>query len=176
MNETMIRLLRKKIVPAVLSVIMGIVIVIARRAALDFMVKIIGGMTILGGLAFLAIYFARADREPGALRLTVFMAAVAALIGVLLIIYAGNVVDFFPVMMGFFLILNGLSNLAESYMDHDNRLLSVLIGAASIIFGVLIVMRPGWIADAVMIWLGVFFVFNGIFDLALLHKVKRHLL
>ena len=42
-------LLKGKLLPAVLSIVLGIVIIIARRAALDLLVKIVGGLILAGG-------------------------------------------------------------------------------------------------------------------------------
>ena len=47
-------LMKQKLVPAVLSIALGIVIIIARRAALDLLIKIIGGLIIAGGVAYMA--------------------------------------------------------------------------------------------------------------------------
>ena len=44
MNEMAVRLMRGKIVPAVLSIVMGIALILARRAAMEVIVKIFGIM------------------------------------------------------------------------------------------------------------------------------------
>lgn len=160
--------MKRKIIPAILSIALGILIIIARRSALDLMVKIVGGMMIVSGLAFIAIYMTREDRDRGSMQMTLLMTAMTVIIGLLLIIFAEAVVDFFPIMMGIFLILNGLGHLTESAsVDGADRFISGIMGVIIIIFGVLIVLQPGVVADALMIYIGVFFVINGLFDLFL---------
>lgn len=175
-NEMMKYLLRKKIVPAALSVILGIVIIIARRSALDLLVRIFGWLVIAGGVGFVAVYMTSHNRESGMLGATLGIAAVTVIIGILLIHYAETVVDFFPTMVGILLILNGLSNLTEASVDRDNRIISGIMGVLVILFGLLIVLRPGIVADTIVICIGISLVLNGVFDLYLLHRVREDLM
>ena len=176
MSDLMRHLLRKKIVPAVLSILFGAVLIIAGREALDLMVKVAGWFLIAGAVGLVALYFFRPDRDPSNAAITWPMAGMAALAGFVLIHFAGAVVDFFPILMGVSLVLNGLSNLAEAAVDRENRILSGVIGVLVVIFGLLIVARRGVLASAMVIYMGIFLVLSGIMDLWLLHTVKRELL
>ena len=91
----------------------------------------------------------------------------AVLVGILLITKAKAVVNFFPTLMGILLILNGLSNLTEASVDEENRPVVITMGVIVILFGILIVARPGLVADTLMILIGSFFVVSGIFDLSM---------
>ena len=164
-------LLKNKTVNALLSVALGIVIIIARRAALDLLVKIIGGLILTGGLAYLAINVIRPD-TTATLKTDLIIAGLAMLAGVILILCAEGIVDFFPTLMGIFLILNGLSHLGLAGADRENRVLSTVMGVVIIVLGVLIVFRPGIIADAIMIFIGASFLVNGLFDLFMMKRVS----
>lgn len=163
-------LLKNKTINALVSVALGIIIIIARRAALDLLVKIIGGLVLTGGLAYLAINIIRQDTTP-TLKTDLIIAGLAILAGIILITCAEGVVDFFPTLMGIFLILNGLSHLAVAGTDRANRIVGAVMGIIVIILGALIVMRPGIIADAIMIFIGAAFLVNGLFDLFLVKRV-----
>ena len=163
-------LLKNKTINALVSVALGIIIIIARRAALDLLVKIIGGLVLTGGLAYLAINVIRPDTTP-TLKTDLIIAGLAILAGIILITCAEGVVDFFPTLMGIFLILNGLSHLAAAGADKANRVVDAVMGIIIIVLGALIVMRPGIIADAIMIFIGAAFLVNGLFDLFLVKRV-----
>ena len=165
-------LLRGKLMAALLSIALGIVIIIARRAALDLLVKIMGGLVITVGVAMVAVYLTRPDPSRGNLKMVLMVAGVAALAGLLLITCAETVVDFFPTMMGILLILNGLSHLAAAGVVPENRFVTVASGVIAVAFGVLLVMRPGFIADAMMIYIGAFFILNGLMDLAVVRQLS----
>ena len=163
-------LLKNKTITALLSIALGIIIIIARRAALDLLVKIIGGLILTGGLAYLAINVIRPDTTTS-LKTDLIIAALAIVTGIILITCAEGVVDFFPTLMGIFLILNGLSHLAVGGADKENRIIDIVLGVIIIVLGVLIVMRPGIIADAIMIVIGISFLVNGLFDLFMMKRV-----
>ena len=168
MNEAVKQLLRNKLVPAIASVLMGVAVLIARRAALDVMVIIFGGFVIAGALGFIGMYFFGPYRDLSAL----FGGLLGILVGILIIIYADAVVDFFPTMMGIFLILNGLSNVAGAAANGEDRILIGLMAVLVIAFGVLILMQPGVIAEAITIYIGISLILNGVFDLVMLYRIK----
>ena len=169
MKENIRTLMKGKLIPAILSIVLGIVLIVARRAALDVLVKIVGILIAVSGVAFIVAYFVRGDSNAK-LQLTVGPAAVAVIFGIVLFFCASAVVDFFPILMGIILILNGLSHLTMASVDDGDRVLTAIMGVIVIIFGVLIVLRPGFVADAVMVFIGAFFIVNGLFDLFI---VKR---
>ena len=99
-------LLKNKAMAAVLSVALGIVIIIARRAALDLLVRIIGGLVITGGIALIAVNLIRPNAGSGNMTTVLVMGGLAILAGIILISCAEGIVDFFPTLMGIFLILH----------------------------------------------------------------------
>ncbi len=170
------QLLRGKLVPAVLSIVLGIVIIIARRAAVDLLVKIIGGLVIFSGFAFFAMYLTRKNKEAGNLQMVLACGGLTVLIGILLISFAENIVDMFPTLMGIFLILNGLSHLTAAYASPGNRILISIIGVLVIALGVLIVLQPGFIVNMTMVFIGASFILNGAMDLLMIRRVSEKII
>ena len=165
-------LMKQKLVPAVLSIALGIVIIIARRAALDLQIKIIGGLIIAGGVAYMARYLASQQPEDEGTKMPILPVGIAVVIGLVLILCAGTIVDIFPVIMGVSLILNGLSHLTAAGMDPENRVLACILGVITIVLGVLIVLQPGAIANMVMVFIGAALIVNGLFDLYMVRRVN----
>ncbi len=163
-------LAKSKTIPGLLSIALGIIMIIARRAALDLLVRIIGGIVLTGGLAFLAVSLVRPDIVENA-KNNMIMAALMILAGLILILSAESIVDFFPTLMGILLILNGLSHLAAAGADRENRMFDLLIGIVTMILGILIVMQPGAIANMAMVFIGASFVANGLFDLFMVRRM-----
>ena len=164
------KMLDSKLVPAVLSIILGIVIVIARRSAVDLLVKIVGGMVIAAAIGFIAVYLTRPNKEVGNLTMVLVSAGVAALIGIMIISFAEDLVNIFPILMGLYLILNGLSHLTAGYADPENRAIAVAMGVLVIALGALIVLQPGFMVNTIMIFIGVAFILNGVSDLLMKKK------
>ena len=164
-------LLKSKLVPAILSIVLGIVIIIARRSAMDLLVKIIGGLVIAAAIVFIILYLTRPDKEAGNLPMVLLTAGVSALIGILVIVFAEKIVDIFPIIMGIYLILNGMSHLAAGYAAPENRIIAGIMGVLLIILGILIVMQPGFLVDMLMIFIGASFIISGLSDLLMEKKV-----
>ena len=169
------QLLKNKMVPALLCIALGILIVIARRAAVDFLVKCIGGLVIAAAVGFVAVYMTRPDKDAGNLPMVLAIAGVTALTGILLITFAENIVDIFPVIMGLYLIMNGLSHLTAAYVSTANRVTAAVLGVLVIVLGVLIVFRPGFLVNMIMVFIGGSFIVNGLSDLLLLRQVRNEL-
>ena len=164
-------MMRRKLIPALISIVLGIVIIIARKSAVDLLVKIIGGLIIAGGVGFIAMYFARPNPALGSLKMVLIIAAIMVVIGLLLINYAEQIVDMFPTIMGIVLILNGLSHLTMAGVEPGDRFISVAFGIVTLAFGILIVARPEFIMNALMIYIGIFFVVSGLMDLILIKRL-----
>ena len=164
------QLLNSKLVPAVLSIVLGIIIVIARRSAVDLLVKIVGGIVIAAAIGFIVIYLTRPDKEAGNLKMVFISAAAAALIGILIIMFAESIVNIFPILMGLYLILNGLSHLTAGYTDPDNRIIAVILGVLVIALGLMIVVQPSFLVNMIMIFIGAAFIVNGVSDLLMEKK------
>ena len=164
------QLLKSKLIPAVLSIVLGIIIVIARRSAVDLLVKIVGGIVIAAAIGFIVIYLTRPDKDAGNLTMVLISAGAAALIGILIITFAESIVNIFPILMGLYLILNGLSHLTAGYEDPDNRIIEVILGVLVIALGLLIVVQPSFLVNTIMIFIGAAFIVNGVSDLLMEKK------
>lgn len=168
MNVTLVKLLRNKMIPAFLSVALGLMLIVARRAALDLLVRVIGGMLLAGGVAFVLLYFCGPFRDS----LQLAAAALAVIAGVFFLTNAEIIVNLFPAIMGIVLILNGMSNLMESAIYRQDRLVTGCMSAIVILCGAIILFHPGAVADAIVLYVGISYVISGVADLIMLHRVK----
>jgi len=175
--EIMVRqLLKGKIVPAVGSILLGIALVFARRSGFDLLVRIAGWLFIAGGVGYMLNYLFRKDREGYTIGMALSAALMAVVIGALLVYYAEDVVNFFPILMGLALVLNGLSNLTAARFYLGSRVIISLMSLLLIVCGVLVMTHPGNMVNALAVYMGIFLVINGIFDLFMLWKIREELL
>jgi uncharacterized membrane protein HdeD (DUF308 family) len=172
MRENVRLLARNKIVFSVLSIVLGVVFIVARREALDVIIKIVGVLLTVSGLALLLTWVFRRDAVENNPKLTVPVALMTIMIGVLVFFLAPTIRDMFPTIMGVILILNGMSHVAAAFLSPYSRFFAVLMGIITIVLGFLIVMHPGSMADAIMIYIGAFFILNGLFDLSVIWKLN----
>ena len=174
MQETIKRLHRTKLVPAFMSIAFGIALIIARRAAMDVMVKIAAGMLIVCGVGCVLMYFVAPVKES--MQLTV--GALIAVIGILGWAYTETIIDFFPILTGITLILNGLSNLAPLGTPEGDAGKGVIVVFSMLMIagGLFIAFHPASAENMLIIYIGVSYIVNGVFDLILLHRAKNILM
>ena len=172
MQPRMIKLLRNKMIPAILAIVLGVILIFAQKSALDLLVKIIGILMLVGAVFSVLMYLLTPYRDS----MQLMTAACGAVVGVFLFANPGVIVNIFPVMMGIVVILNGLSNLAKALSDRTDVLFTVLCSIVMIVCGLLILIHPGVIADAIVLTIGVTLLVSGIMDLAMLHRIRSSLL
>ena len=170
------QLLKSKMVPAVLSIVLGVVIIIARRAAVDLLVKILGGIIVAGGIGMFITYLLRKDKEAGDLTMVLVLTLSSVLAGLLLILFAGNIVDIFPILVGAYLVMNGLSHITAAFVSKEDRVLVGIMGVLVIVLGVMIISRPGFLVNFILVFIGVSMVVNGIMDLLVLKRIRGNVM
>ena len=172
MNETLKRLLRSKFVPALMSVMLGIVLIIARRSALTLLVQIIAVMLFIGAAGCITLFFFGPVRDVT----QIYLGAFLAIIGILVYSNAEGLTYVFPIIMGVMLMLNGLGNLGQAFAPPERDIIGAVLAGLVILFGILILFHPGTMADAIVMYIGIFYVLNGLFDLFMLHRIRDDLL
>lgn len=173
-NELIKRLHRAKLVPAVISIAFGIALIIARQSAMEVIVKIAAAMLIACGVGCVLVYLFGPVKDSSQFVVGGF----AALIGFLAWFNSGFVVDLFPIFTGIALVLNGMSNMATLSNPgfSSGRTLTVIFSVLMIAGGLFILFRPAAVEGMLMVYIGICFVINGIFDLILLRRAKEVLM
>ncbi len=174
MEEMIKRLHRAKLVPALISIAFGIALIIARQSAMDVAIKIGAVMLMACGAGALAMYLFGPIKDGAQLMTGGFL----ALLGVLAWVFSRDLVDLFPIITGIGLILNGLSNLSTLSVPqrYAGKGIVTLFSILMVACGILILVRPGAVADALLIYVGISYIINGVFDVVILYRVKEFLL
>lgn len=157
-------LMQNKAIMAAASILFGIYLIIARSAALYTLIRILGFGLLGPGLVYLVFYFGDRRRD----RTSLIYAGVAGAAGLLIMLIAPSIVNFFPVLAGILLILSGGADLLSlrGYGDTKSKVLPIVL----IVLGLLIVTHPGAIAGVVVAIAGGAFILNGLTDLNIIRK------
>lgn len=175
MNDKIKQLHRAKLVPALVSIIFGIALVIARKGAADVAVKIAAVMMMLCGVGSLLMYLFGPVKES----MQLGVGAIMAILGALVWVYSGALVDFFPVITGIALILNGMSNLSmlSAYRRSIGSGMVLVFSVLMIAAGIFIIVENNAVLrNVLLIYVGIGYILNGILDVILMYSVKNILL
>ena len=170
--ENIKKVVQNKIFLAILSIVLGVILIARQKAALDSLVWITGIVLLVSAAVFILIFAFKKDKHPSQLILGI----VFAILGLLFAIKPGFVVNAFPVIIGIILIISGLMDLGSALTAPEGtsgKGLLILFSIVLILFGVLCIFQPGAIANAITLLIGIFLLINGIFDLILLIFIRK---
>jgi len=159
-----------KALVGVVSIILGILFITHSGEALEGIAKVAGILAIIAGCGIMLAFFLfksdAADRFTGGV--------ISILIGILMFIKPGTVIDIFPFVTGVFVFLNGVDDLGRTIILARNREKSTkaawIISAVLIVLGLLLMFHPGFVETQISLVAGIIFILDGVADLFLFFK------
>ena len=152
------RYLKNKTIMSVAGIVIGLILMIWRGSFVESMLRVIGYVLLAAAVVYLVMYFKESQGDQTLLG----YAVAAGGAGLLLILLCRTILRVFPVIAGVLMILSGIVTLAQVIKDKDVPLISKLLPVLVIALGILIVTRPGRIANAIVFCVGAVFAVNGI--------------
>lgn len=173
MDSFLQNLVRDRAIVAVAGIIMGAVLIIFQASALDFMVWILGIIALVAAAAYALSYAFGTIKNPG----RIAAAVICACAGLLFVTAPQAVVDFLPLFIGLILLVNGITNCLQSFaaagLFGSIALGPALISALVAMLGLLIMMRPGAVADFIVVFMGISLIVSSVFDIYLMIVDRR---
>ena len=164
---------RNRIIVAIAGIILGAVFLFFQSRALDFLVWIMGIIALVTAAGYALTCAFGSTRNPGLIGAAIF----SALVGILFISVPMAIVDFLPFLIGIILLVSGITNLMRSFaaagLFGGIALGPAILSAIIAILGLLVIVRPGALADAVVLFMGVSLIVSGIFDIYLIIVDRR---
>ncbi len=161
---------------AILYVALGLVLLVWPTLTKDIICLIFGLLLVAYGLITI-ISFLVHDSRLGAFRFELVLGVVATAAGILFLVRPEFVTAIIPVVLGVYIIIDSLLNLKRALdlreMLYERWWVVVLLSAVSAVLGVLIVLRPGLTADALIMLIGAVFIYTGLSDLWGLFVLNR---
>ena len=152
------KILRNKTVLSAAGVTTGIILMIWQRTALITLVRVTGYILIAAAIVYLVLYFSGKDKSE----IQIGYAAVSGAGGLLMVLLSRTIVNIFPILMGVALIVSGIVSLAQTFRNQDVPSYTKFLSAAAVIMGLLIVVRPAMITNAITFWIGVALTIGGV--------------
>jgi uncharacterized membrane protein HdeD (DUF308 family) len=173
MQDFFRKVVRNKIIMAVMSILFGILLIMAQSQAVEFIVRFAGWILLIAAAVFCIMYFTGGEvRDPGRL----VSAAITLLFGIILVNTPQIIVNFFPVLLGIVLIISSITNIAgllSSLIRGPFWITSLMLAFVSLVLGVVVLMNPTAFADFIILFTGFTFIVNGITDLLLISVFRN---
>lgn len=168
------KVLQNDVVSSLLMIVLGIVLMVWPGAAMDIACMIIGCGLIIVGVINLIILFAKQKKngENGVSKnniIAIIKSVVMIVVGIILIAKMKTIVSILPFVIGVLIIVNGAVNVIQATLNREQGnkwIVSLIIGLATAVIGILMVVDPFGAAVSQIFILGLGLAVNGISNLA----------
>lgn len=164
---------RNRIIVAIAGIVLGVIFLFFQSRAIDFLVWVMGIISLVTAAGYALAFAFGSTRNPGLIGAAIF----SALVGILFISVPTAIVDFLPFVIGIILLISGITNFMRSFaaagLFGGIALGPAILSAIIAILGLLVIVRPGALADAVVLFMGISLIVSGIFDIYLIIVDRR---
>ena len=159
--------------PAVISIVVGILLIVFPGESLNALGKIIGGVILLAGAAmvFTGLF--------GTIKSTLSIAsgAIICVLGIWIFVNPHGIVSIIPIIIGVLLLLHGLQDLSMAVTcvkSHAPRCwLTFIISIITVLCGLACILNAFGVIDMAIMFAGIMLVYDGISELGIVHKVNK---
>lgn len=160
---------KNKTVISIAGIVIGLILMIWRGDFVEGMIRVIGFVLLGAAAVYLVMYFVNKPSDSTKLG----YAACSAAAGLLLVLLCKTIYRAFPVIAGILMIISGAVTLIQVFKDKEVPLFNKILPVLVIAFGILILTRPGRIANAIVFCVGAVFVVNGISGLLASREINK---
>ena len=161
---------------SVIMLVLGLVLLIWPKMSLSVLCCLIGVMLVIGGAVKLVGYFSK-DLYRLAFQFDLALGIFVSVIGIILILHPYWIMSFFPIVIGIFIMVDGVFKIQTSVdaqrFGLTNWWLILTGGILCIVLGILLVFDPFSSATALVAIMGVSLIVDGLQNLFnVLYTVK----
>ena len=164
------------VVAGVLYILFGLVLLLWPGISAAVFCYAFGGILLTYGVVSVLGFFLR-DSQLGSFAFELFLGIVAAALGLLFLLRPVLVVSILPVVLGLFIVVDGLVNLKralELRRLYDGRwTIPLALSLISVLLGLVILFRPFLAAEALVMVIGAVLLYEGVADLWTIFRVSR---
>lgn len=165
------------VVPAV-YIVLGLVMVIFPETTEKTFCLALGAIAAFLGIISLVTYFSR-DVEDSVYRYDFVNGVMLLLLGLFFIVKMEMVIKLIPIMLGVMILGNGIIKLQHAIdlkrIDFNGWLYVLVFSLLCLSVGAVCIFRPAFIADTLIILMGISFLFCGITDFITLFLMSRRI-
>lgn len=164
------------VLASVLYIILGLILLIWPGVSATVFCYAFGGVLLAYGLVTVLSFFLR-DSRQGVFAFELFLGIVAAALGLLFLLRPMIVASVLPVILGLFIVVDGLVNLKRAMelrrMLYLRWSIPLVLSLVSVLLGLLILFRPFLAAEALVMVIGAVLIYEGLSDLWTIFRVSK---
>ena len=153
---------------SLIYVIVGIALIAAPNVMINVLGFILGLLAFALGIYRLVVYFTQ-QRIESYLATDLFAGVLLAVLGFICLIYHNQVLTYVTIIFGVLLIFGSVLKMQYSIImqkvGHLYWWIALILGMVSVVFSVLAIMKPPFIANMYVVVVGAFLLYDGITSL-----------
>ncbi|MBQ4361340.1 MAG: DUF308 domain-containing protein [Lachnospiraceae bacterium] len=170
------KIFKGNMIYGIVLVLVGIIFAVWPEASRSTLIRLIGIALVLTGIALVVLFF-MSRRQKSGIPVNLPAGVVLAVIGILIIVKPESFTEFIIILAGAFIMLSGIMNFCQTLSLATLRFpywwVGMIMSILTIIFSVLVITKPGKIADVIFIITGVFLICDGITDMWFALKIRK---
>ena len=158
---------------AVISVVIGILLLVYPEQSLATISKVIAAVIVLVGVIIVISQIL----EAGANKLGIVIGFILAVIGIWIYTKPGSVVHIIPIAIGVILVYHGVQDLALALEGAKAKAsrpwLPFLLAVLNIVLGIVCIAGAFQIVNLTIRIIGIMLIYDGLTDFGIVHKVRK---
>ena len=164
------------IASALLCIALGVVLVVWPDMSVQIACMAIGAVLILNGISRLINFIFKRDGSLFS-QMNLVMGIIITVIGVWIILQPAKVVAMIPILVGIIIIIHGINNLQQAVSlcqsRYDKWWIALILGLLTVGFGVLLIFNPFEAVETLVMFIGLFLIYDGVSDIWIVSRVSR---
>lgn len=175
--ETILKKIKANVlISALLCIALGIVLVVWPGMSVKIVCRAIGVVLVINGLIRLLNFVFRKDGSLFS-QMNLILGVVIALIGIWIFSRPDTIIALVPILVGVIIVIHGINNLEQAVSlfqsKYDKWWVALVLGLITVGFGVLLIFRPFEAVDTLIMFIGLFLIYDGVSDIWIISRVSR---
>lgn len=164
------------VISALFGIVLGVVLVIWPGMSIQITCMAIGAVLILNGISRLVNFIFGRDGTLFS-QMNLVMGIIITVIGVYILLQPAKVIAIIPILVGIIIIIHGVNNLQQAVSlcksQYDKWWIALILGLVTVGFGILLICNPFQAIDTLVMFIGLFLIYDGISDIWIVSRVSH---
>lgn len=163
------------IVSSLFVILLGVVLVFWPDLSVRIVCMAIGAVLVLGGISRLYNFIFSRDGSLFS-QMNLIMGIVITGIGLWIFLKPDTIIAMIPILVGIIIIIHGANNLQQAVSLYQSRYdkwwIALLLGLATVGFGILLICNPFKAVDTLIMFIGIFLIYDGVSDIWIISRIS----
>lgn len=164
------------IVSALMCIVLGIILVVWPGLTVRAVCMTIGFVLVASGVNRLCGFIFGGDGSIYS-RMNLITGVIIALIGAWILFQPDTIIKLIPILVGIIVIIHGINDLQQTVSLCQNRYdkwwVALILGLVTLGFGVLLIFNPFEAVETLVMFIGIFLIYDGISDIWIVSRISH---